>query len=272
MPVTQTTKDQVKRLHSDVYVDLRNNTGSTINAYTFVKVSGDYASGEIPTITSITSVSDIPVAMLLGNLSNSKSTSFPSSSTRAVSRGRVEVVGFDTTLSTVMSPVYINSSGQLTLLPVGKQVGIVLSLAVDGVIYIDLYQYSISSDSSWIKYIFNYSDFAIANNTNSINLFTLQPKESIEQVRIKHSVAFSGGTITGYKISVGVSGDENRYASGFDVFQSVTDSAKSRSLIHSDESITLSTPVLITAESFGDLLSAATAGSVEIQISKGFLL
>lgn len=271
MSVTQTNRDQVKRLYSDVFVDVRNSTGSTINAYKFLKISGDYPAGEVPSVEVINNTSDIPIAFLIGNLSNNANTTFPSSQARALSRGRVQVPGFDTSLATVLDPVYFDSSGDLTLNPVGKQIGVVLDLNSNGVIYIDLYAYS-GSTLNWNKYVFNYSDFSIASNTNSIPLLTLGPKESIEQIRIKHGASFSGGLISDYRISVGLSGDLNKYVSSFDVFQVVSDDAKLRAVISEDESETLSTLVLVTAESFGGNLSDAISGQVEIQVIKGSIL
>lgn len=272
MAVTQTKRDQIKRLYSDVDVDLRNATGTTLAAYTFVKVVGDYAPDQIPSVDAITSVNDNPVGFLLSAFPNNKNTSFPSSTVRAVSRGRIQVIGFNTLSAAILDPVYCSATGTVTLSPVGKQIGVVLDLNVNGIIYIDLSTYASTASSPWLKYVFNYADFSTAANTNSIALFTLAPKESIEQINTKHNTSFTGGSLTDYRISVGILGNEDKYSSPFNVFQSVSDINKQRSVVNYEESATLSTPVLLTANSYGDLLSAATSGSVEIQILKSALL
>lgn len=141
MALTQITRDQVKRISAEQYVDVRNNTGSTINAFTFVKANGDYSAGEIPTITAVTATYDIPVAFLVNNLLTAANTSHPSSTSKAISMGRIEVTGFNTTASAIGNPVYFTSAGVLTLTAGSCQVGIVLSLATNGVVYIDLNTY-----------------------------------------------------------------------------------------------------------------------------------
>lgn len=268
---TQTNRDQVRRLYSDVFVDVRNSTGGTLSQYKVLKIIGDYSAGEIPAVDVVSSTSDTPVAFLLGNLSNNSNTAFPSSQARAISRGRVQIVGFDTSLSYISDPVYFDSSGNLSLLPIGPQIGIVLDLNINGIMYIDIYLYT-NKLFNWSKYIFNYSDFTIASPSNTIPLFDLQPKETIEQIRVKHQSQFSGGSITDYRISVGIVGDESRYVSYFDVFQAVSDTAKTRSVVNYDESETLSTQIVATAYSFGGNLSDAVSGTVEIDVLKGSLI
>jgi hypothetical protein len=267
---TQTNRDQIRRLYSDVFVDVRNNTGSTIPSYKVLKIVGDYPAGQIPAIDVVSSTSDIPVAFLIGSLPNNANTSFPSSQARAMSRGRIQVTGFDTSTANILDPVYFNNIGDLSLFPDGPQIGIVLDLNTNGIIYIDLYLYT-NTLFNWSKYLLNYSDFSISSTTNTIPLFNLQPKETIEQIRVKHHSQFLGGSITDYRISIGLVGDENRYVSYFDVFQPVSDSAKIRSIINYDESENLSSQVSVTAYSFGGNLSDAISGTVEIDVLKGSL-
>lgn len=138
MALTQVSIDQVKNLQQKTYVDVRNNSGSTISAFTFVKINADYSAGGIPSVLAVNSTSDYPVAFLLDNLVNASNTSHPSSTSKAIERGRVEVTGFNTTASSIGSPVYFNSSGNLTLTPGSQQIGNVLTLSTNGVIYIDL--------------------------------------------------------------------------------------------------------------------------------------
>jgi len=145
MALTQVTVDQVKEFSSRNYIDVRNNSGSTINAFKFVKINGDYSASGIPSVLQVSSTDDTPVAFLINNLLNSTNTSHPSSTSKAITRGRVQVVGFDTTTSSIGAPVYFNSSGDLTLTSGSQQVGTVLGINTDGIIYInlfDIYKYN----------------------------------------------------------------------------------------------------------------------------------
>jgi hypothetical protein len=138
MALTQHLKDQIYRAHAEEYIDVRNSSGSTIAANTFVKITGDYSAGSIPEVVAVSDISDIPVALLLSDLTNNTNTSHPSSATRALRRGRVRITGFNTTGSAVGNFVYFTASGTLTLTGGSPPVGIVLSLETNGVIYIDI--------------------------------------------------------------------------------------------------------------------------------------
>jgi hypothetical protein len=138
MALTQITIDQVKDLFSKDYINIRNNSGITINAFKFVKINADYSAGEIPSVLPISSISDEPVAFLLDNLLNATNTAHPSSTSKAILSGRVQVTGFDTSASSIGTPIYFNSSGDLTLTPGSQPVGIVLGLDTNGIVYIDL--------------------------------------------------------------------------------------------------------------------------------------
>lgn len=121
--------------------------------------------------------------------------------------------------------------------------------------------------SSWTKYTKTFTDFSsLGASTNSIALFTLPAKVTLDRVVIKHSVAFSGGTLTGYTVSVGVSGNPTKYASAFNVFQAVASNIFQNSVDDVLEDFTSGTSVTATATATGDTLDHATAGSVDIWI------
>jgi hypothetical protein len=118
----------------------------------------------------------------------------------------------------------------------------------------------------WTKYTIAYGALSAAALTNSITLFSLGAKQVIHGVMIKHSAAFTGGSISAYSVEVGVTGDLLRYASPFDVFQSVGSSTFQASADLSPEDFIGATSIKVTATSVGANLSAATAGSVDVWV------
>ena len=95
------------------------------------------------------------------------------------------------------------------------------------------------SGQSWIQtreklvpacltYTVNYTafDFVVPDTTVDITLFVLPARAKILGVNIKHSVAWAGAGITAVTVSVGDgSGTADQYASAFDIFQAVTNTA-----------------------------------------------
>lgn len=119
---------------------------------------------------------------------------------------------------------------------------------------------------SWIKTTIPYTSFQTAATTNSITLLALPAGAVIHGVKIKHSTAFAGTSITAVTVSVGVTGVLNKYASAFDVFQAVGDTIFQLSNVLGSESNGTSVNLLATATSTGANLSALTAGSVDIWV------
>lgn len=118
----------------------------------------------------------------------------------------------------------------------------------------------------WIKVgnAVSYTAFSTAATMNSIALFTLPAGGVIHGIKIKHSTAFAGTSITAYTVSVGISGTVAKYASAFNVFQTVSSTAFQLSGDFVEENDGATTGVLITATSTGANLSAATAGVVNV--------
>jgi hypothetical protein len=111
-----------------------------------------------------------------------------------------------------------------------------------------------------IKKIFTYSDFSAAAATNALAGFILPANTVMEWCKIKHSTPFSGGSISSYTVSVGITGDLARFATAFDVFQAVGDTAKQNSFCFNEDG---SVTVRVTATASHNL-DTATAGSVTI--------
>ena len=116
----------------------------------------------------------------------------------------------------------------------------------------------------WSSYNLTYSSFSTASTSNTITLVTIPPKTMIHQVVIKHSTAFSGSGITGYTVSIGDAAKNVRFTQPWDVTQTVSDTTRSITQVDDIESFASSTNILITANSTGTNLSAATAGAVEV--------
>jgi hypothetical protein len=118
----------------------------------------------------------------------------------------------------------------------------------------------------WRKYTVTYADLATAATTNNITVATLPAGGVVEAVKIKHSAAFTGGAISAYTVSVGITGTLNKYAAAYDVFQAPSATAMQLSTTQGTESHTATTALKIAATSTGANLSAATAGSVDVWI------
>lgn len=125
---------------------------------------------------------------------------------------------------------------------------------------------AIGATLQWVKVgvAISHTAFQTAALTNSITLFTLAAAGVIHAVKIKHSVAFAGAAIASYTLSVGIGGTLAKYASAFDVFQAVSNTAFQLSAVTGSENNGATTPILITATSTGANLSASTAGTVDV--------
>lgn len=122
------------------------------------------------------------------------------------------------------------------------------------------------SSNGFVQYTKSFSDFSAAANTNSITLFSLPAATIIEQVVIKQSASFTGGTISAYTVSVGISGNDPKYASAFDVFQAPGDTVAQLSSSAGFEDFANPVTITITATSTGDTLDNASDGSVDIYV------
>jgi SNF family Na+-dependent transporter len=118
----------------------------------------------------------------------------------------------------------------------------------------------------WVKVAsaLGFAALAAAATTNAITLFTLPAAGVIHGVKIKHSTSFGGGGITAYTLSVGIVGTANKYASAFDVFQAVSNTAFQLTNVVGSENHGAGTIIQVTATSTTANLNAATTGAVDI--------
>lgn len=119
---------------------------------------------------------------------------------------------------------------------------------------------------AWFRVRVSYSDFSTAATTNNIELYELPAAGLVEAVAIVHSTPFTGGSISAYTLSVGITGTLNKYASAFDVFQAAGSTVFQVSTTVGMESTSAATSIKVAATSTGDDLDAATAGSADIYI------
>ena len=121
--------------------------------------------------------------------------------------------------------------------------------------------------ATWKKYTKTFSNFAVADTFNQSTLFSLPARAVIRSVVIHHTAPFTGGSISNYTLKLGISTDIVKYATAWSVFPSSSGTYFFQ-LFHADEieSMAGATNILLTAESEGDFLNAATQGAVDIYV------
>lgn len=119
-------------------------------------------------------------------------------------------------------------------------------------------------DGMWTKYTVDYSQFSFVGTNFGIDLTQLPAKRVLLAVCIKHSTSFSGGAISSYTLSVGLSGLSSKYASAFNVRQAPGSSVAQLSSGVWCEDFVSPTTVRVQATSVGAALNAATQGTAEI--------
>lgn len=110
----------------------------------------------------------------------------------------------------------------------------------------------------------SYISLAAASTTNSIALFTLPAAGVIHGIKVIHSTAFAGASITAYTVSVGIASNVIRYASAFNVFQAPSGTSFQLTNEMISENNAATTAVVLTAVSTGANLNAASAGVVDV--------
>lgn len=128
--------------------------------------------------------------------------------------------------------------------------------------------------SYWIKVTKSFSDFSAAALTNTINLYQLAAREMIEDIVLKTTTSFTGGSISAYTFSAGdTTNGASQFISGYDGFAAVSGTGFSRATISNGlYSFTGTEQLTITATSVGANLNAATGGSVDIYIKVSVLM
>jgi len=121
-----------------------------------------------------------------------------------------------------------------------------------------------TSNPQWIKVATKtFTDFSTAGATNTIASGYLLPANGvITGCQVIPTVAFSGGTIATYTISVGIASSHLKYAIATNVFTGF--SLSTPNVLPGIESTSATTSITLTATATVGLLNASTAGSVDI--------
>lgn len=123
----------------------------------------------------------------------------------------------------------------------------------------------------WEKFTVTHTALQIAALTNDIELFSLLSQGVIHGVMIKHSVLFAGTGITDYKISVGIVGELDKYATDSDVDTAVSATNFFPFQTLGLENVGGATSIRIAATSVGANLDQSTGGSVDVWVYKSIL-
>lgn len=123
---------------------------------------------------------------------------------------------------------------------------------------------------TWTKVTKTYSDLSAGGTTNDIEVYSLPAKSVLHAVAMKHSVQFSGGTISQYALTVGLTGQLARYtpttlqAASAVSSSNFVDSATAN--LPEPRDFTSATSIRLSATSVGGNLNAATQGSVDVWV------
>lgn len=112
------------------------------------------------------------------------------------------------------------------------------------------------------------ADLTDADTSEDEVLFNLPARGKVWAVNIKHSTAFSGGTLSAMTVSVGDSSSPTLYATAFDVFQAAGDTAFQDGPASPNfvSSTWAARDVFARFTATGDNMNNVTAGSVDIHV------
>lgn len=118
----------------------------------------------------------------------------------------------------------------------------------------------------WVKVTKTFSDFSTAGVTNDIEIYSLPAMSTIFSVQLVPTVAFTGGLIATYTISVGKAGALTKYAIATDVFTGFALPSIAGVSPLGIESTSGATSIRAQAISTVGNLNAATTGSLDIYL------
>lgn len=114
-------------------------------------------------------------------------------------------------------------------------------------------------------YVVSHTALQAAAASGNTTIVTIAAGEKVDHVIVEPTVAFSGPGITGYTVEVGVSGDEDKYKSAFDVTQIANQERKV--MLPADlPSWSSTTDILVTGRATGANTDQSTQGSVTIHL------
>jgi hypothetical protein len=123
----------------------------------------------------------------------------------------------------------------------------------------------------WIKYTKAYTDFNGAALTNQATLFTLQDRGVIHAVKMKHSTAFTGPSLSKATVSVGIAAEPAKYTAPFNVKAAVADdlyqlNTSENGEQHTGTGLGAGTAIVIELKTVGCNGNALTAGAIDVWV------
>lgn len=119
---------------------------------------------------------------------------------------------------------------------------------------------------AWFRVRIDSTAFKAVATTENIALFSLPASGLVHAVAIVPRVAFSGGGVTAYTLSVGITGTLAKYAAAFNVFQAPGATVFQLTTTQGMESVTALTSLRVAATSTTANLSAVTVGSCDVYL------
>lgn len=109
-----------------------------------------------------------------------------------------------------------------------------------------------------------FSQLQAAALSNNIALFTIPAGSILKNVIIKHSQAFTGGSISAVQAQIGPSGSFQEFIQGLDIFQAIGDQVFDNAGLDFIGSFASVTTIYLNAVAIGANLSALTQGSLTV--------
>jgi len=129
-----------------------------------------------------------------------------------------------------------------------------------------------AGSGTWTKFTVAFGALTDAGTTVNIQLVSLLAKQMIDRIVVKHSTAFSGGSVSALTLSVGIAGDLTRFTTPFDVFQAVGNTVFQATGVEAEpEDFGSATSIRLSAIATGDNLDQLAAGSVDIWVKTSLL-
>jgi hypothetical protein len=121
-----------------------------------------------------------------------------------------------------------------------------------------------AGSDGYTKVTVPYSSLTAAALTQTLTLFALPAAAVLKDIFVKHSVAFTASGLTSLVVGVGIASSHNQFIAGFDVKQTVSDTAWDAVASQYLASWANQTNIVLTATAVGANLSTLSAGSVDI--------
>lgn len=118
----------------------------------------------------------------------------------------------------------------------------------------------------WEKFTIDHDDLQTSATTNDIEVLSLQAGGIIHGIKLKTSTAFAGTGISGYSITIGITGSLTKYASSYDCLAAVSNTNLQISSTVGAENHGSATSIRIAATSSGANLDQSTAGSIDVWV------